>query len=234
MKSLIVLLSFLGFGCAASTVPPDSIGVFQPADDLETRVSLFPGDAAVLSDEQISSVLNSRAQLPQSIKLAVVHLRHSSAARFWGWGSILDADTRQQLAGELLSSVASSRRVRTAAFLPTFLLPEVPSVGHLREAAARFQADGVLVYETECEIFRRARFFRAANAKATCRVESALLDVRTGIVPFAAELLEGFEVSPNESDANFQETIRRAETLALESALRKTGAKATAWLSEDE
>jgi hypothetical protein len=102
-------------------------------------------------------------------------------------------------------------------------LPEKPSVAHLSAAAARFRADAIVVFRSDCQAYERYRFFRASQAKAFCSLEAALLDVRTGIVPHTAGTLQDFTVTKSSSEASMVETVRRAETEALGTALREVG-----------
>jgi hypothetical protein len=104
-------------------------------------------------------------------------------------------------------------------------------VGHLREAAARFQADVVFVYRTDCQAYERYRFFQASQAKAFCSAESALLDVRSGIVPFTTRSLRDFTVAEESSDAGFLETVRNAETHAFTAALEENARGLNGFLS---
>lgn len=228
LVALLLSLSACGTG-GATGIRSSGPGALD-VQDLST--SLFPSDSEVLSDEQIIAVLEARAALPPKVKLTLLHLQHQSATRFWGYGpywAALLPGTRQELASKLIAGVAESPRVAEAAFLPGFLLPEKPSVGHLREAAARFQADGVLLYETDCQAYENYRFLRATQAKAFCRVEVALLDVRTGIVPFTHEVLRDFTVEEQSSDANLLETVRRAEAEALAQSLSDSALALVAW-----
>jgi len=230
MRTVFVAIILLLLGCATSPDAPTAGSYPDEAKVAGAIQSLFPSDSQVLSDEQIAAILEANSILPRAVSIAVVHLRHASAARYWGWDSELEPEIRRQLADSLLSALATSDRVTRSAYLPSFLLPETPSVGHLREASARFQSDAVLVFRTECEIYQRFRIFRSPTAKASCRAEAALLDVRTGIVPFSAESLQEFEIAESRSDANYGETIRRAESLALDAVLKETGTKTARWL----
>jgi hypothetical protein len=195
-------------------------GAVPPREE-ERSVSLFPSDAAVLSDEALSRILEASPALPSGAKLALLHVEHRSAARFWGFGPYLTAiapATHQSLTDTVASALRSSERVGQAADLPSFLLPEKPVVGQLREAAARFQADAVFLYRTDCQAYSRYRFLRSNQVKAFCMAESVLLDVRSGLVPFTGRALRDFTVDQSYRK-DFSETVREAETLAFTAAL---------------
>lgn len=221
----IVLLAVLACACSTTQSRTGPGHGWEPPPDQGTA-SLFPGDAEVLSDSRIGEILRASPGLPVPAAVAIVHIQHESAARFWGYGRYwwaLRPGTRQQLADALIEALWSTNAVSRAAPLPTFLLPEEPSVAHLREASARFRTDAVLVFRSDCQAYERHRFFRASEAKAFCSVEAALLDTRTGIVPFTSTSMKDFAVEKSKSDANMLETVRRAETEALEAALTEVG-----------
>jgi hypothetical protein len=104
-------------------------------------------------------------------------------------------------------------------------------VGYLREAAARYQADLLLVYRTDCQTFERARIFAADAVKATCVVEAVLIDTRTGIVPFTSTVSRDFEAKKTKTDTNFRETVRRVELEAVGTGLAELGGRVAAFLS---
>ena len=93
--------------------------------------------------------------------------------------------------------------------MPTLLIPEKRTVPYLREAAARFQADLLLVYTTRIQAFRQDRFIGADEVRAGCIVESVLHDVRTGIVTHTTQSAEGIAAKKSPSDLNFSETSPR-------------------------
>lgn len=224
MRILMLLLLAAAVGCAG---PPGATSRMQEGAVTEEEgqaVSLFPGDAEILSDEAIAKILDTKVRLPPRLRIALLHIEHRSAGRFWGWGpywTTIGPSAQQEVAAAVSGVLRGAPRVQHASNLPTFLLPEKATVGHLREAAARFQADVVFVYRTDCQAYERYRFFQAAQAKAFCSAESALLDVRSGIVPFTARSLRDFTVTQESSDAGFLETVRKAETQAFTAALEE-------------
>jgi hypothetical protein len=56
-------------------------------------------------------------------------------------------------------------------------------------------------------------------------VEAAILDVRTGLVPFATAATKDLTVTKNPDDLNIYETMRKAELGAIREALVKIGAE---------
>jgi hypothetical protein len=116
--------------------------------------------------------------------------------------------------------------------MPALLVPEKRTVPYLREAAARFQADLLLVYSTRIQTFRRDGFMGNDEVRARCLAESVLLDVRTGIVVHTAQTAEAIATKKSPGDLNFSETIAKAEGDATGSALVKLAAKVVEYLQE--
>ena len=105
--------------------------------------------------------------------------------------------------------------------MPTLLIPERRMVPYLREAAARFQADLILVYGTRVRTFQRDRLIGTDEGHAEAVVGSVLLDVRTGIVLQAAQATESISAKKAPGDLNFSQTVVKAQTEATGKALLK-------------
>ncbi len=106
-----------------------------------------------------------------------------------------------------------------ASFLPSLLVPEQRTVLFLREAAARYQADLLLAYRTNCRTYERYRMVSQNETRAHCSTEAVLLDVRSGIVPFTVVASKEFSATRERDDMNFRETVRRAELAAISESL---------------
>jgi hypothetical protein len=217
----LLLLCLACFGCSTAPGLPMTLA---PSAAEQASVSLFPADAAVLPDEGIARILEASPRLPDRFQVVLLHIEHRSAGRFWGfdrfWMAILPA-THQGLTDKVAAALGTSGRIAGSTDLPTFLLPEKPAAGQLREAAARFQADGVFVYRTDCQAYPRYRFWRNDQVKAFCQAEAVLLDVRSGLVPFTGRALRDFTVDLSYAK-DFSETLREAETAAFSGALEDT------------
>jgi hypothetical protein len=115
--------------------------------------------------------------------------------------------------------------------MPTLLIPERRTVPYLREAAARFQADLLLIYGTRIQTFRRDRLIGTDEVHAEAAVESVLLDVRTGIVIYTSQTAEGISAKKASGDVNFSQTVAKAETEATGKALVKLADAVVAFVS---
>ncbi|HEV2988793.1 MAG TPA: hypothetical protein VG759_10150 [Candidatus Angelobacter sp.] len=213
----IVLIFLLSTGCqhyhpARSVVPPpESIIGDSGSDNL--KESLFKGDQAVLSDQDIARILATQVKLADRHRLAVLNLTRAS---FWS-EDLAEIESRNF--DNFLGVLKSSPQLTEVRFLPSLLVPEKRTVPYLREAAARIQADLLLVYTSRIQSFRRDRFLKPDEVHAQCQAESVLLDVRTGIVLDTARATENISLKKATADANFTETVARAESEARGKAL---------------
>lgn len=182
--------------------------------------SLFPGDQAVLTNGQIELILGSKVYPPANGRIAVVRLGQRDP--FW-WISEELAALDQQTTDGLMTKLRSSPRVADALLLPSLLVPQQMTIPYLREAAARVQADSLLVYRTFTQTYETTGWFSPDRTKAHCTVEALLLDTRTGIVTTTAVATQNFALSQSSHDANFSETIARAEEKATAQALARVG-----------
>ena len=232
MRLALLAVSVGLAACTNTPVAAPSVAA-QEEVVLDAPVSLFPSDAEILSDEAIARILDVSDRLPGSVRVALLHIEHRSAGRFWGVGPFWTAigpSAQQALTTSLATRLEASPRVARVSNLPTFLLPERAAVGHLREAGARYRADAILIYRTDCQAYERHRAFRASRAKAFCSAESVLLDVRTGVVSYATRSLRDFEVPQQSADSSFLETVRNAETQAFTAALEENAKSVVAYL----
>ena len=190
--------------------------------------SLFASDTEVLSDSAIRRILDFNLVLPDTVRVAVLQLseRFLERAR---WSA--PAAWPSSAPDRLLAALEASPRVRHASRLPALLVPRQRTVGYLREAAARYQADLLVAYRTDCQAVTRQRFLMTDEVRATCAAEAALIDTRTGIVPFTVTAAREFEAKKTKDDVTFQETVRRAELTATGDALAEVGERVAGFLA---
>jgi hypothetical protein len=227
MARIAMLAVCLTLGaCATPYTPPraddfssdgpgsrDRLGVISTY--MPTETSLFSSDADVLSDAEIARVLDFQYTPPARSRIALLPI---------GWGNWTGWSEQMALATDdinsaLVTRLRSSSRIQQASFLPTLLVPEKRSVPYLREAAARYQADLLLIFRASCRSFERYRLLRADQTRALCAVEAVLLDVRTGLVPFVSNAAKTFEATQNDSDLSFRETVLKSQLDAIGLAL---------------
>ncbi|MDX1481567.1 MAG: hypothetical protein R3315_07830 [Woeseiaceae bacterium] len=217
MRPVIFLAAVLIVaGCAvpASTLSrPDAY--YDQVSAAETTASLFAADSETLSDEAIRQILAYDYTPPALSRVALMPFGRET---FSGWSEEL-AFSSESMQARVLETLRASPKVYDASYLPSILVPETRTVPHLREAAARYQADLLLVYRSYCRSFEKYRLFGADRSRAYCGVEAVLLDTRTGLVPFTTVATRAYDVVENPADTNFRETQLRAQLDATSAAL---------------
>ncbi|HEX5716162.1 MAG TPA: hypothetical protein VF179_08385 [Thermoanaerobaculia bacterium] len=211
-------------GCASKKpmTPADyyASSAYQDRDVLSQ--SLFRSDQAILSNEEIERILGGKIQLPRLAHLTVLRLGSSQEVLSWAFLSG---------AQNPLSVLQSSQRLTRVSWLPSLLVPEKLTVPLLREAAARFQADLLLVYRSPCQRFQDYRIFGTDKAQTYCIAEGVLLDVRTGVIPFSTATTQEVRVEEKPDDVNFRETMQKAEAQATAQALTELAQQLSEFLA---
>jgi hypothetical protein len=188
--------------------------------------SLFSSDSAILSDDDIKRILGHRFLLQKQNKIGILSL---SGSHWSGWSDEL-ARVGSDVQSKLVEKLKSCPGVFDASFLPSLLIPEKRTVGHFREAAARYQVDLLLIYQASCRTYEKYRLLSPDKLRSYCTVEAVLLDTRTGIVPFTATSSRDFIAEKSDADLNLMETMRRVELDALREALGEIGDKVVEFL----
>jgi len=224
MKTLICLIALSAVGCVQDG---------QQYHSAEYRgrpllhASLVKDERAMLSEEAIKALLESRIRIQERVKLAVLPLGHQGefAESCWTRGSTRPVEFLQehkQYLAALEVPLAATGRFTEITHVPALLLPDEPSLTRLREAAALMQAELLLVYTTRCQLISKRAFLAKDKVKATASLELILLDVRTGVVPYA-ETFDVEHVEKEESDDySIVDTQRRAERQATLLVMEKT------------
>ncbi|MFK7887965.1 MAG: hypothetical protein AB8G16_13985 [Gammaproteobacteria bacterium] len=215
--ALILVLLSVG-GCSvpiSTTTRPASYYEPVAVQTDSSSTSLFKNDSAVLSDEAIARVLGHRYQAPPLSRVALMPF----GREVWSSWSEELARASAKTKTNVVTALRASPRIYDVSFLPDILIPEHKSVPHLRQAAARYQADLLLIYRTDCRSFDRYRLFAADESRSHCSVEAVLLDTRTGLVPFTSVVSESFQATQTAADINFRETVLKAQLDASARAL---------------
>jgi hypothetical protein len=182
--------------------------------------SLFGTDEAVLRGANIEQILTSKVVIPPKARLAIMQFGNRRTTYWW---SEEFAKLDQDLENGLVAVLHNSKRLADVSLLPSMMVPDKQSIPYLREAAARYQADLLLVYRSGSRTFDKSRFLSPNQVKAKCIVEAILLDTRTGIVPFAMASAQEYTAKKEKEDYGFSETTARAELKAIEFGLDKIG-----------
>jgi hypothetical protein len=209
----LALILLQALGCAMKkAAPPPPVGGYQGIvgdDTNRLQESLFKGDQAVLSNQDIERILTARVDLSDRHRLVVLGL---NPRILWSQEiAALDAQNSERF----LHALASATQLTQVRLMPALLVPEKRTIPYLREAAARFQADLLLVYTTRVRTFQRD-----------------LLDVRTGIVAHTARTTEDIAARKSPGDLNFAQTVAKAESNATGKALLKVADSVTMYFRD--
>jgi hypothetical protein len=216
---LLTLLAPLAAGCAVhgrsdaeSFIDPGELAA--RAERAATADSLFRSDQAVLSNEDIGRIFEQKVTPPAKVRLAVLRL----GTPYLYYAPELAALERTAI-NDVLARFRASPRVAHAMVMPSMLTPPQMTIPYMREAAARLQADTLMVYRTSTQMYGRSRAFAADETRAYCTVEGILLDTRSGIVTSTAVATEQFSARRTSKDLTFREMMQRAEQAAISRAL---------------
>jgi hypothetical protein len=235
MRTLISAVLILLVGCNARMATPDAIAPDEAAFAARAQKSevltesLFKEDQKVISNEDIARILNSPIQINLHAKVAIV--RAGRLPHWFGWSEDFTRMNRQ-IDEQLMTKLKSASRVRDAVYLPTMAMPQELSIPHLRQAAARFQSDMVLVYRTFSRTYERQRFFSNNDeTRAYATLEALLIDTRTGVIPFSTIVTEDFSATRTRKDVDFNETVAKAEQQAIANAQLRMADQVVAFLT---
>jgi hypothetical protein len=227
IRSICILMAAVAVGCVQAQ--PTEVGSFNASklDSPEAPTaalteSLFKADQAVLSNQEIERIFAERIYPPAHGRVAVIRIGGRYPTR-WGWWSEQTAQMEQQITSDLLATVRSSPRVSDVFVLPTLLQPPQTTIPYLREAAARVQADSLLIYRTFTQNYQKQRIFGNDEVHAYCTAEAVLLDTRSGVVTFTSISTEPFSAQKSSKEVNFEETVALAEQQAQAKALKRIG-----------
>lgn len=189
--------------------------------------TLLNGTTLGDNDGKIHDLLNYRIQLPALNRVAILNLGPENSWRFYSRDFL---QLNESLVELLIEQLRASDRVYDASFLPSLLISADKSLPALREAAARFQADLLLTYRSQCQSYQKYRFIRSDESRSYCTVEAVLIDVRSGIIVKSVVSTEDLAAVPAESDKSFSETVKKAELEAVAKALGNVAGEVVGFL----
>jgi hypothetical protein len=216
-----VLLALAASACGGAATTWRPVEVHSPPERAP-ETSLIKSDDAVMSDAEIHHLMSVKPTLPKVLRMAIFHLHHVGTDQAaWEPQSAKDDELTATSSG-FVRQLRSLPSVVDASYLPRFVAPKEPSLGHVRQAAARYQADVAFVFTSTCQLYSTFKLFAADEAKAYCATDAALVDVRTGTIPFVARARRDLLLDESDDDMQLQDTVRRAELGAIDLALQDT------------
>jgi hypothetical protein len=198
-------------------------------------LGLFISDDDVMSDEAIAKALDAPLAIHPQSRVALFNLGHQSS-RAWGWAGALSVHpdgmgpegTLPKMAGALRQAPGISDLVP----IPTFVVPPKKELGHLRQAAARVQADLIWVTSSQCLLTEDHPLFAKDKAEALCSAEAVLVDVRTGLIPFSARATQKIRKTKGKGELDFARTRLLAEREAVDAALAENAGRLGTFLAD--
>lgn len=225
MKNLLLaafcMVLMNGCSTVATVHRPDDYYRSQPVtpqSGAEDAGQLFSDQDSGMSDKDIERILNYRVKLPPKNRVAILRM---STDNYWQFYSNDFAQLSDSIASGFIEELGKSSRIYDASYLPGMLVPDKRTVPFLRAAAARYQADLLLVYRNACRSFEKYKLVLANETRMYCTVEAVLLDVRSGIVPFTVVSSKESSSHQRDADTNFRETIAKAEMEAIAKCLNE-------------
>lgn len=220
-------------GCAKSyqhAIPLAASAAYAAQESIAT--SLFPSDQAVISDEAVARILSSKLELPAKAKLALMRFPdegYGSYNRHY-WRDQVLLKLQQSQVDTLSHVILASDQIVEVTALPSLMIPSRLSIPTLREAAVRMQADLLLVFRVGSDTYTQDRAFAKDKAKAFSTCELVLLDIRTGLVPFARVVSRDHLELKQPTDLSLSETLRRAEEVSAVEALKSAAEELVAYV----
>ncbi|MDN5199734.1 hypothetical protein QQ008_00130 [Fulvivirgaceae bacterium BMA10] len=231
-RPLLFLLSIILFACNGSRTLQQATLVepLNETDDIITK-SLFQSKDRTISEEDIKRLLDGKIRPADSSRIAIYKFGSSGSRNYSNYWYNEDYLKMQQNYVNLLNSeIEKSARVKEVKLMPSIMTHTNPNLTNLRESAVRLQADLLLIISISSNIYHKFKLFKKDQAKAFATVETVLLDVRTGVVPFSNIVTKEKLTMKHPSDLDISETRKRAENEATMDALRKSGKDLVAFL----
>ncbi|MBK6929539.1 MAG: hypothetical protein IPH12_01250 [Saprospirales bacterium] len=225
----IALYIFLAGACLASCSP----AAYRYADDGPggpITHSLFEHKERTISEFDIPRILDGKIALRDTIRLAVFQFGAAQARRI-PWYDEENLKTQQQWLDSFTLALQRAPRIQRVQYLPGMITGDNPDIHQLRESAVRLQADMLLVYSLNSDLFLKYRTFKKEEAKAFATCEILLMDIRTGVIPFTYIATTSAQSKKEKSDFDPGELNKRARDKAVLQVMLECGQKVADFLS---
>ncbi len=235
--------TLLGLACIAlflsSCVTRRSVPTAEPyyqsygSNEVITE-SLFNDKDATLTEASIQKLLDGRIEIPDNARIAVYRFGNGNRSRYYPSWTTNEAylKTQQEYLNTLTKNIEESEGVQNVILMPQMMTSRQPNITQLREAAVRLQADMLLVFQLNSDLYHKYKVFKKDEAKAFATCEAVLLDIRTGVIPHSSVYTEEFFTQKMETDLTVEDMHRRTENEAVMKVLNKTGAELSRFLKQ--
>ncbi|OQP60241.1 hypothetical protein [Niastella populi] len=233
MKYLAGLLAIVSL--MSSCGSPHQLSYGGNYSDPPITQSLFADKAATISEENIQKILDGNYSLPKQLRVALIKLEGTQKRYYWNyWSDEAYLKTQQAYLDSFTAKLQQSPRVIKITSIPDMLLSKAPaSFTTLRESAVRMQADVVVVYAINSDIYTKYRSFKRPDVKAFATTQLIIMDVRTGLVPFTTVVTRDFMGPQNKTDIETDEARNRVQNQAVLLTINEIGDQVTKFLSKE-
>jgi hypothetical protein len=235
MKNIPTLLAFVIF--ISSCTPSRLVSSEEPGEvnDPPITQSLFNDKSSTISEENIQKILDGTYTLPKQLRVAVIKLESQQKKYYWNyWSDEEYLKTQQAFLDSFTTKFKQSPRVTKLTAIPEMLLSKTPqSFTTLRESAVRMQADIVVVYSINSDIYTKYRGFAKPDVKAYATTQLVIIDVRTGLVPFSTIVTRDFLATKKKEELDVAESRNRVQKEAVLLTINEIGNQVTAFLKKD-
>ena len=196
--------------------------------------SLFDSKDRTLSEEDIQRLLDGKVKLPDTLRVALFNFSNNSINRYYSyyWQNEEYLKIQQGSLDTLVSKIQASDRVEYVSPIPSIMANQNSNVVQMREAAVRLQADVLLVFSIQSDIYYKYKAFKKDEAKAFATCEAVLMDIRTGMIPFSKVVTKEKFTRKGGGDLNSEELRRRAEREAVMMTMAEVGEQVADFLNQ--
>lgn len=229
MKNLIAIL-VLGV-CISSCGPSGYLSRDEEGGPPITE-SLFTDKSSTISEENIQKILDGTYKMPQQLRVAILKLEGTQRRYYWySWGDEAYLRTQQAFLDSFTAKFKQSPRVTKMMAIPDLLVSKSPqSLTSIRESAVRMQADIVVAYAINSDIYTKYRSFKSPNIKAYATTQLIIMDVRTGLVPFSTIVTRDFLAAKKKEELDVTEARNRVQTAAVLLTINEIGKQVNDYL----
>jgi len=233
MMRITILLLLVGFFTRCATYTPT---MEPPADEIITQ-SLFNSDKSNISEENIQKLLSSRIIKPDSARIAVFDYtsfskKNNAMYDYYYWTDEDNLKIQQGYIDTLSRALKKSEKVKKVMLIPSMLVNKAPTIIELREITVRLQADYLLVYTFNSDVYYDYKAFDKNEIKAFATCEAILLDTRTGLIPYSTIVTKDVLIKKEKEDIDNDMFRKRAINCAVDKALKSVGNDVAIFLHE--
>ncbi len=220
---IFLLITLVLSGCATTSSTNLSPSTYTEVEPI--KQSLFYSEEQTINEENIQRILNGDIEIPDTVRIAIYKYASPSINKYYSyyWNDEEYLKTQQSYIDTLISQIEKSPRVKKIIPVPSLMIGSQPNITQLRETAVRLQADLLLVFSINSDIYYKYKAFQKNEAKAYATIETLLMDSRTAIVPYTNIVTKETYIQKGEEDWTNQETKKRAENGAIYQSLLFTG-----------